>query len=136
MNPVNSILLTLNLASSLSVPATTTTTPIHPTKHVHQTPFTCDTINHASWTPREVKCAIRRVFKTSGHQTAALNIARCESGFDRYNVNPSSGAAGPFQVIKYWHPDAPDPFDVVPIARWVRRITRDGTNWSAWVCRP
>lgn len=105
----------------------------HPTLRPH-TPRSCNRAPKKNWTPREVRCVTRRIFpRWSAH--SATVVEKCESHFHRWDLN-ASGAAGPWQVIPSYHPDAPSVYDVVRITRWVERITRGGSNWSAWVCRP
>lgn len=91
--------------------------------------------HHARWTHNEVRCAISRVWAGSRHRRDAMSVASCESGFNAYEVM-SSGASGVFQVIPRYHQDAPNVFDPVAVSRWVRQITRDGRDWSSWVCQP
>lgn len=73
-------------------------------------------------------------------------VARCESGFDTYNVNPSSGASGLFQFLgstwrgswgaQRFHNLGFDVFD--PVANALAAafvVTKDG-GWGQWVCKP
>lgn len=108
------------------------TVPRAPAGHRHTS--TCNQGSHR-WTPREVRCVIRIIFRRGGADST-LRVGSCESGLDAYEVNRSSGASGWAQVIPRWHPDAPSPFNVVAITKWVRGVTRNGTDWSQWVCQP
>lgn len=85
------------------------------------------------YSPREVKCITRFVFGMKA--PVGLSVEACESGFDARSWNPS-GAAGPWQVIWRFHPDAPNPYLVGAITRWVWRVTHHATDWSPWVCKP
>lgn len=73
-------------------------------------------------------------------------VARCESGFDPWNVNASSQASGLFQFLpstwsgawggQSFHRLGFSVFD--PIANALaaaQTVTRDG-SWRQWVCKP
>lgn len=96
--------------------------------------------NHGArhWTPREVRCAIRLGFAGDAAAARALRVAECETGgtLDTHLRNPSSGASGIFQIIRRWHPDAPNRFSPAKIIPWVYRITHNAADWRDWVCQP
>ena len=49
-----------------------------------------------------VKAAFRRI--APGHVSTALRVADCESGFNEYAYNSSSGASGVFQHLAHYWP--------------------------------
>jgi hypothetical protein len=72
--------------------------------------------------------------------SAMWRVASCESGFDTWNVNPSSGAAGVFQFLASTFAGTPmrnfsvhDPIANSLAAAWL--VRKDG-GWREWVCRP
>ena len=77
---------------------------------------------------------------------AALNIARCESGFNPSAVNPivvlNSHAQGVFQILypSTWNSTSyagQSPFDYHANIRAAYQIfARDGFSWREWQCRP
>jgi Transglycosylase-like domain len=71
----------------------------------------------------------------------ALNVARCESGFNPNAVNRSSGAAGVFQFLaSTWRTTAyagGSPFNAsANIHAAYQVFARDGYSWREWTCRP
>jgi hypothetical protein len=69
----------------------------------------------------------------------ALNIARCESGYNPSATNPRSGAAGVFQFIpSTWRGTSYAGYS--PYNAWANVnaahevFVRDGYSWSEWVC--
>jgi len=83
---------------------------------------------------------IRQAFAPlgSGAQAWALRIARCESQYNPYAVNRSSGAAGLFQFLATTWAGTPyagqSPFDAVANARaaaWLLQTYGAGQ----WECR-
>jgi transglycosylase-like protein with SLT domain len=77
---------------------------------------------------------------------AALNIARCESGFNPYAVNPivvlGSHAEGVFQILypSTWNTTSyagqnPYNYDANIHAAY-QIFARDGYSWREWQCRP
>lgn len=73
-------------------------------------------------------------------------VVRCESGFDPYNVNASSGASGLFQFLastwsgswggQRFHAHGFSVFDPVANAlAAAQTVSRDG-DWGQWVCKP
>jgi hypothetical protein len=85
------------------------------------------------WTPREVRCQILHTFPRAT-RAGAVRVARCESGLRRWAR--SGRYHGIYQIDPASHPDAPDPYNVPAITRWVEQITRGGRDWSSWSCRP
>lgn len=64
---------------------------------------------------------------------AACAVAWCESRWDP-NATGSQGERGLFQVHPAFHPDATyDPYGNAVAAY---RISRGGTDWSQWTCKP
>ena len=61
----------------------------------------------------------------------ALAIIQCESGGNPWAIG-YEGEMGLFQIHPYWHPAAT--FDPEGNARAAYRISRGGTDWSAWTC--
>jgi soluble lytic murein transglycosylase-like protein len=69
-----------------------------------------------------------------GEANHALAIVACESGGNTYAVNPSSGAAGLFQVMPFWWDHyGGDRFDPETNTR-VAKAIRDAQGWGAWSC--
>lgn len=76
----------------------------------------------------------------------ALNIARCESGYDPNAVNPyaigNSHASGVFQILypSTWNGTsyaAQSPFDYnANIHAAFEIFSRDGYSWREWACKP
>jgi hypothetical protein len=87
---------------------------------------------------------IERVF--GAYAPGALNIARCESGYDPNAWNPirilGSHASGVFQILypSTWNGTSyrnRSPFDYVAnIAAAHEIFVRDGYSWRQWECRP
>jgi hypothetical protein len=75
------------------------------------------------------------------HVDAALSVMACESHGDTYAANPRSTARGLFQFLRGWWSGAwgyPafDPYNPelnVAAAAW---LSKGGTDWSHWVCKP
>jgi hypothetical protein len=66
---------------------------------------------------------------------AAARIAECESGGDPGASNPSSGAAGVWQILGSVSPgDLYNPS--VNAANAVSKFRDKGDTWAAWVCQP
>src|SRR5690606_37997430 len=64
---------------------------------------------------------------------AACAVAWCESRWNP-NATGSQGERGLFQVHPAFHPDATyDPYGNTVAAY---RISRGGTDWSQWTCKP
>lgn len=86
-----------------------------------------------------VQSEILAVFGAYGQ--AALNVARCESGFNPNATNPSSGAAGIFQFLpSTWATTAYagySPYNAsANIHAAYQVFSRDGYSWREWVCQP
>lgn len=82
-------------------------------------------------------------FFPAGRVDAALRVLACESGGDPAASNPFSGAAGLFQIMPGWssgrwgNPFAPfDPFDPPTNVAFAAWLSKGGSDWSAWVCKP
>jgi hypothetical protein len=96
---------------------------------------TAPTSNGASGS---VPSMIRSVF--GPYADGALNIARCESGFNPNSYNPSSGASGVFQFLpSTWRGTSyggSSPFNAsANIHAAYEVFQRDGYSWGEWVCR-
>jgi hypothetical protein len=87
-------------------------------------------------------CAIiLSIFGVHGH--AAVAVATCESRLDPKAVN-SSRHVGLFQVSYYWHHRPGESFaqfrqrliDPRRNALVAYRLSKGGTTWQAWTCRP
>ncbi len=81
-----------------------------------------------------------------GYSQGALNVARCESGYDPYARNPyaigNSHAEGVFQIL---YPSTWDgtsyagysPYDAnANIHAAYQIFSRDGYSWREWACQP
>jgi soluble lytic murein transglycosylase-like protein len=96
---------------------------------------------------RDVNYALRLAAASYPVPLAELRaVARCESGLDPFNVNPSSRASGLFQFLPStwagrwggyrYHQLGFSVFDPVANALAAAQVvTRDG-SWRQWVCRP
>ena len=72
---------------------------------------------------------------------AALNVARCESGFNPGATNRSSAAAGVFQFLPSTWRTTPyagsSPYNADANIRAAYSVfVRDGYSWREWSCRP
>jgi len=72
---------------------------------------------------------------------AALNVARCESGFNPNAFNAGSGASGVFQFLRStWATTSYagySPFNAsANIHAAYQVFARDGFSWREWQCRP
>lgn len=82
---------------------------------------------------------ILSVFGPYGNQ--AVNVARCESGFNPNALNPSSHASGIFQFLwSTWKTTSyasDSPFNAsANIHAAYQVFTRDGDTWREWSCQP
>jgi hypothetical protein len=69
----------------------------------------------------------------------AMRLAWAESQFNPTARNPSSSAAGVWQIMRSVHSDDPDIgrwADPYASARMMRRISKDFTDWSPWSTWP
>ncbi len=81
-----------------------------------------------------------------GYSTGALNVARCESGYNPNAYNPyaigNSHAEGVFQILypSTWYTTSfanSSPYDAVTNIRAAYQIfSRDGYTWQEWACQP
>ncbi len=89
--------------------------------------------------------AVRGLVETyfgSGDINRAVRLAWCVSRFDVDAINPSTGAAGLFQVDPVlWEAataemglSAPDPFDPATNVAVAAHIIYQGDGWTAWDC--
>ncbi|HEX4206683.1 MAG TPA: LysM peptidoglycan-binding domain-containing protein [Ktedonobacteraceae bacterium] len=72
---------------------------------------------------------------------SALNVARCESGFNPQATNSASGAAGVFQFLpSTWSTTSQagqSPYNAYAnIAAAHEVFVRDGYSWREWSCQP
>ena len=90
--------------------------------------------------------AVRGLVETyfgSGDVNRAVRLAWCVSRFDVDAINPSSGAAGLFQVDPVtWAAattemglNSPDPFDPETNVAVAAHIVYQGDGWTAWNCQ-
>jgi hypothetical protein len=63
-------------------------------------------------------------------------VAACESGLRPWARNPSSGAAGLFQLMPIHWQGKFDPYDAVANTQYAYGLSNGGTDWSAWGCQP
>jgi LysM repeat protein len=75
------------------------------------------------------------------YAAGAMQIATCESGLNPGATNPSSGAAGLFQILpSTWATTsqaASSPYNAYANIQAAHDIfTRDGYSWREWVCQP
>ncbi len=89
--------------------------------------------------------AVRGLVETyfgSGDVNRAVRLAWCVSRFDVDAINPSTGAAGLFQVDPImWETataemglNSPDPFDPATNVSVAAHIVYQGDGWTAWDC--
>jgi hypothetical protein len=90
---------------------------------------------------------VTMIYQTFGpYAGGAVNVARCESGFNPGAYNPisiyGSHAAGVFQILypSTWRgtpQSSYSPYDAWPNIQAAHNIfVRDGYSWREWVCRP
>ncbi len=82
---------------------------------------------------------IRQVF--GRYAGGALNVARCESGFNPAAINRGSNASGVFQFLpSTWRGTAyarSSPFNAWANVHAAYQVfVRDGYSWREWVCKP
>lgn len=98
----------------------------------------------AHFDPGSVQQLIVDVF--GAEAPAALTVAKCESGFDPYNVNPSNRhVRGVFQIHDSWAATWLEVMGVEYEQTWMDASTnirfakwlydQDG-SWKQWACRP
>jgi len=75
------------------------------------------------------------------YASAAIAVARCESGLNPSATNPSSGAAGLFQFLSgTW--SGTSQAGSSPYNAWANIVAahevfvRDGYSWREWSCQP
>lgn len=87
--------------------------------------------------------AIRQVF--GARAPAAIRVAGCETGWTFYPRAVSrTGDYGLFQanyLAHHWRGEsraefAARQFNLAYNVRWAYRLSRGGTDWRAWTCRP
>jgi hypothetical protein len=87
--------------------------------------------------------AIRQVF--GARSPAAIRVAGCETGWTFYPRAVSrTGDYGLFQAnywAHHWRGEsraefAARQFNLAYNVRWAYRLSRGGTDWRAWTCRP
>jgi soluble lytic murein transglycosylase-like protein len=71
-----------------------------------------------------------------GNTDAALRVMRCESGGNPSARNSSSGAAGLFQFMPFWWEGKWDPYDAGRNIAEAASLSRAGSDWSHWSCKP
>lgn len=102
-------------------------------------------VQHTTYTPpvnmsgQSVTGEIAAVFGPYASQ--ALNVARCESGFNPNAFNASSSASGVFQFLpSTWATTAYagySPFNAsANIHAAYQVFARDGYSWREWTCQP
>jgi hypothetical protein len=83
-----------------------------------------------------VKGIICSIF--GSHCNEALSVVACETGgtFNPNIVNPSSGAAGLWQLMPFHWVGKFSPFDPWVSTQYAYGLSNGGTNWGPWVCKP
>lgn len=76
---------------------------------------------------------IRLVFRSAA--SAALDVAYCESKLWRWARNPS-GATGLFQLMPIHWRGSFNPYHTLDNTMYAYRLSRRGTDWAHWVCKP
>jgi hypothetical protein len=95
---------------------------------------------HAASSNASVPAMIDQVF--GPYAPGALNVAECESGLNPSAYNPTSGAAGLFQILypSTWDTTSEagmSPYDPMANIEAAHEIfVRDGYSWREWVCQP
>jgi soluble lytic murein transglycosylase-like protein len=82
--------------------------------------------------------ATQAIVKVFGrHARAALAVARCESGMNPRAVG-RAGERGLMQIhpVHFGWVDEARLFDPLYNARIAYRLSRDGTSWAQWTCKP
>ena len=104
-------------------------------------PGACNDMEKGNFTPKEVRCVIRRVWEPV-LVADATRVAKCESRLDPLAYNHGSGASGVFQFLpstwrRSWNPHRrQSPFNTVANVRAARVLFKRYGNWSQWSCRP
>jgi len=104
-------------------------------------PGQCDQLDKSRFTPREVRCVIRRVWEPT-LVADATRVANCESRLNPLAYNSGSGASGLYQFLpstwrRSWNPHRrQSPFNAVANVRAARVLFKLYGNWSQWSCRP
>lgn len=106
------------MAALLAV-ALTLSTPTSPLSSVHQQAAGCPPIIEAYFGDRA---------------PAACRVAWCESRWDFYAVSPGGANIGLFQInrIHGWHAS----FDPDTNVAYAYELSRGGTYWGPWACKP
>ncbi len=103
------------------------------------TTFTHTPRAEASTLNTEVIASINVTFGAYAPQ--ALRVAYCESGYNPFAYNRSSGASGVFQIIPgTWRGTSrawSSPFSTwANVAAAHEIFVRDGNSWREWTCKP
>jgi hypothetical protein len=112
------------------------------TTFAHMTPAqasaTASTAHSAPYNA-EVIASINATFGVYAYQ--ALRVAYCESGYNRFAYNRSSGASGVFQIIPGTWAGTSQRWNSVfnawaNVAAAHEIFVRDGHSWREWACKP
>ena len=104
-------------------------------------PGQCDQLDKSRFTPREVRCVIRRVWEPV-LVAPATRVAHCESRLNPLAYNRGSGASGLYQFLGStwrgsWNPHRrTSPFNAVANVRAARVLYKMTGGWSQWSCKP
>ncbi len=74
---------------------------------------------------------IRYVFPDAT-EDAAIRVAYCESRLDPNADNPTSSAAGLFQLLSTWYAGKFNPYEPWANTRFAYQLSDAGYNWSHW----
>ena len=113
---------------SVNPAAYQTPTPIPPTPEPTRPPI----FQHNPPPPGECPAIIVEVFGDT-YAPAACRVAFCESRFNP-NATGAQGEMGLFQIHPRWHADAT--YDPLGNTLAAYRISKGGTQWHAWSCKP
>ena len=103
-------------------------------------PGQCNQLEFGTFTPREVRCVIRRVWEPV-LVAPATRVAKCESRLDPLAYNRGSGASGVYQFLGStwrgrWNPHRRSSvFNTVANVRAARVLYRL-QGWRPWSCTP
>ncbi len=125
-------------SSSQSVSHTNAPAPAAPAPVYHAAPAAPAPAAPA-FSGGSVQAEIQQVF--GPYAGAALNVARCESGFNPNAKNPNSTASGVFQFLtSTWATTSyagSSPFNAsANIHAAYQVFARDGYSWREWQCQP
>ena len=132
----------LAMAGSRSTAAVVVTEPGSPSSSAAAPSSPTSTALDTGWLDSLAVRGLVETYFGSGDVNRAVRLAWCVSRFDVDAINPSTGAAGLFQVDPIvWETataemglNSPDPFDAETNVAVAAHIVYQGDGWTAWDC--